>query len=392
MKSVDLKQCTGCSACACACPTNSIRMLPDGDGFLSPVTTAETCIGCGLCEASCPLFHPPAVPEGIPTAYAAYSKNVSFRAAGSSGGIFPELAAQVLAKQGAVFGAAYDAQFHVQHICAETSEVVAALCGAKYAQSNINGTFPAVKARLKSGQNVLFVGTPCQVAGLKAFLKREYENLLCVDFVCHSVPSPLAWQEFLACQAQQDKSASPLRRVTMRAKCSGWSHYSYSNRFEYADGTEKTVKSGESLFMKLFVAGCISRPACQSCRFRGYSKCSDLTLGDFWGIWDIAPELDDNGGTSLLLCHSARGAQWLEQLTGRLVIKQVAPEETSRQNPRMLTASAPHPRREEVMELIRAGRFSSLAAWFPPEEATPARKRRSAAIRLWPKHAQKKHE
>ena len=204
MKLAKLNQCTGCQACASACPRACIRMERDEDGFLRPVAQTSNCVDCGLCEVSCPIMSPPALSENDPTAYAAYSRDEKLRVESSSGGIFSELALEVLKQHGAVFGAAYDDHFKVIHVCVEKPEELAKLRGAKYAQSDLCDTFLKIKKRLEGKQLVLFSGTPCHVAGLKAFLHKEYGNLICVDFVCHGVPSPTAWQQYVKYQAQTD--------------------------------------------------------------------------------------------------------------------------------------------------------------------------------------------
>lgn len=382
MKLAQLHECTGCQACFAACPRGCIRMERDAEGFLYPVTDEDRCINCGLCEAGCPVLHLPVCMDGNTLAYAAYTRNDELRQDSSSGGIFSELAMEVLRKQGAVFGAAYDPQFAVKHICIEDPRELAKLRGAKYAQSDLGNTLSEVKARLEKNQPVLFAGTPCQVAGLKASLCREYDNLICVDFVCHGVPSPAAWQQYVTYQAQLDGKQTGPAAVNMRAKSTGWSRYSYSHQFEYPDGTVATVSSGKSLFMKLFVGDYLSRHSCGNCRFKGYGRVSDITLGDFWGIWNIVPDMDDNKGTSVVLCHSERGAALLKQITDRLVLRQVTLEESSRENPSMLHISASHPRRAEALAAAVQGDFELLQSWFVPGTLTPVRKLREKLRRL----------
>ena len=355
--------CTGCSACASACPKNSIRMVADENGFAVPVVDSETCVNCGLCENSCPILQPHSLAGRNPKAYAAYSKDEASRLESSSGGVFTELARVILKQGGAVFGAAYDKTARVAHICAECEEDLAKLRGAKYAQSALSDTFVQVKKRLDRGQLVLLSGTPCQVGGLRGFLRRDYENLLLVDFVCHSVPSPLAWEEYVRFRALTDNRGEPPVNVNLRSKETGWSRYQYSNLFEYAGNKRSLLKTNESLFMKLFVGGYVSREACSCCHFKGYERISDLTLGDFWGIWDIAPEMDDNKGTSVVLVQSERGAEFWAQLMDKLVIKQLSLTEASSQNPAMLQPSQADGRRQEALARIRNGKIHELDAW-----------------------------
>lgn len=356
--------CTGCTACASVCPKGCIAMTADENGFLCPVIDAQMCVRCGLCEKICPIRNPLKKSEDAPKAYAAFSADEAVRLSSSSGGIFTELAKVVLQRGGAVFGAAYNQQFDVVHICAESEEDIAKLRGAKYAQSDLQGVFAEVKTRLDAAQEVLFSGTPCQVGGLKAFLRRDYKNLLTVDFVCHSVPSPMAWRAYIKHRAAQDNGGELPDSINLRSKQSGWTNYQYSNQFTYRDGHTHTAKSGESLYMKLFVGGYINRASCENCQFKGYNRVSDFTLGDFWGIWDIAPEMDDNKGTSVVLVQSPRGADMLAQISGRLALQAVTLEEASRQNQAMLRVFRPSDRRNEAFQLIQSGRIADCRGWF----------------------------
>jgi coenzyme F420-reducing hydrogenase beta subunit len=289
--------------------------------------------------------------------------------ASTSGGVFPELAKAILAQGGVIYGAAYDESFRVVHICAESESDLDLLRGAKYAQSDLTGIFTDVKKRLDGGQQVLFSGTPCQVLGLKTYLRKAYSNLLTVDLVCHSVPSPLAWEKYL----EHISGEKMLCAVNLRCKDTGWSRYRYSSRFAFSDGTCRMVGSGQSLYMKLFVGGYITRPSCQHCPAKGYARVSDLTLGDFWGIWNSHPELDDDRGVSLILAHTEKGLAAL----GRLEKHAVTLEEASRENPAIIRSAAPNSNRQKAMALAREGRFDEIATLLP----APAKSARPSLLR-----------
>jgi coenzyme F420-reducing hydrogenase beta subunit len=366
-----LDHCTGCTACAAACPKDCITMQPDADGFFRPVIDRSRCVNCGLCEKVCPVLVPTA-PSHTPAAFAAWSREDASRLKSTSGGVFPELARSVLARGGAVYGAAYDENFRVIHICAENAAELDRLRGAKYAQSDLGDCFREAKGRLEAGQEVLFSGTPCQILGLKAFLRKDYVSLLTVDLVCHSVPSPLAWENYL----RWISDGKTISAINLRCKDTGWSRYRYSNRFEFSDGSCRMDQSGESLYMKLFGSGLISRPSCSGCPAKGYARVSDLTLGDFWGIWNSHPELDDDRGVSLVLVHSEKGLAAL----GQLPRQAVSLEDAGRENPAIFRPAAKNPLQQQTMALVRSGSFPEAAKLLPAAPKPPSLLRRGLGL------------
>lgn len=240
---------------------------------------------------------------------------------------------------------------------------MSALRGAKYAQSDLSDTFTEIADKLSKGQKVLFSGTPCQVGGLKSFIGNN-DNLFCVDFVCHSVPSPMAWQAYIKYRARSDADGEQPVAINLRSKETGWSKYRYSNVFEYANGTKHTASSSQSLFMKLFVGDYICRESCENCKFKGYGRASDFTLGDFWGIWDIDREMDDDKGTSVILVHSEKGQAVWWDISDRIICKQVTLEQASLQNPSMVTPSHSKAEREDILAKIREGKIGECEELF----------------------------
>ena len=356
--------CTGCTACATICPKNCIEMIADKNGFFSPVIDSEKCIGCDMCEKTCPIITPLKIAECKAEACAAYSKDEMVRMSSSSGGIFTEIAKEIFRRDGVVFGASYNECFEVIHVCVVCENELEKIQGAKYAQSSLYRIFIDVKKRLDMGQDVLFSGTPCQVAGLKAFLKKDYSNLFCIDFVCHGVPSPMAWKAYVEYRTKQDANGELPKAINLRSKNTGWSNNRYSNVFEYENGKQHSISSSDSLFMKLFVGDYISRPSCENCKFKGYNRVSDITLGDFWGIWDIDPEMDDNKGTSVVLIQSEKGQALWNEISDKIKFKEVALEQASQQNPSMLMTSKANPKREEVLKQIREGHIEECENLF----------------------------
>ncbi len=344
LKGID--RCTGCGACTAICGRNCIQLVPDREGFRYPLIDTDRCVHCHQCEQVCPLLQDPSVHE-IPMAFAVKNRSMAIREESSSGGVFTALAEAVLNKGGVVCAAKYDADFSVVHDFARSVHDLAAFRGAKYAQSKPEHCFSEIKRLLRDGATVLFVGTPCQVAGLSAYLGKPDANLILVDMICHGVPSPKVWQHYLDERKEIDAPRSVLKSVNLRHKGSGWSRYKYSVEMTYADGYRYCVPQGQDWFMRGFTENLYLRPSCENCHFKGLRRCSDLTLGDFWGIWDLSPAFDDNRGISLLLIHSQRGSIIWNEVCGQFDIQQFSADDAVTANPSARNSSTPHPKRAE---------------------------------------------
>lgn len=196
IKITEKSECCGCNACVQRCPKQCISMKEDGQGFLYPFVDTASCIDCGLCEKVCPILNPFDTKEPLQV-LAAKNKNEDQRLKSSSGGTFILLAEHIIKQGGVVFGARFDTNWEVEHCYAETIEELEPLMRSKYVQSKIGNTYKEAEQFLKDGRLVMFVGTSCQIAGLKRFLRKEYDNLLAVDFICHGVPSPGIWRKYL---------------------------------------------------------------------------------------------------------------------------------------------------------------------------------------------------
>lgn len=363
----EASKCTGCFACVNICPKQCIQMKANEEGFLFPlIFDMRECVDCGLCEKVCPVLNNKKDKVShLTEVYAAYTLKSDIRRESSSGGIFSELAVEVIKKSGVVYGAAYDNEFVVHHICVESEVDINKLRGAKYSQSDLGRCFTDVKKRLDKGRLVLFSGTPCQVAGLKSFLGKEYSNLLCVDFVCHGVPSPMVWKEYVRYRSSVDAEGIMPDKINLRSKESGWSNYRYSNVYEYPNGKKYFSLSGDDLYMKLYTNNYISRKSCSECGFKGHKRTSDFTIGDFWGIWEIDPVMDDNQGTSLVLIHSQKGKNLFETIQDRIKYKQMTLEQAIFQNKSLIESSEEQIRRKEIIEMVRMGKISEVNNIFP---------------------------
>lgn len=313
--------CCGCAACVQRCPKQCISMQEDEEGFLYPAVDKESCIDCGLCEKVCPILSPssPHLPHYI---YAAKSKDEHIRKHSSLGGVFTLLAEQTINAGGVVFGARFDEKWDVVHDYSETLEGLSAFRGSKYVQSSIGQSYKQVESFLRGGRLVLFSGTPCQIAGLKRFLRKDYENLTTVDFICHGVPSPKVWRMYLketVARQCEKNTVSPhpisgknalVEGILFRDKCLGWKKFSFALTLSttLGSGEKNSVLLSEpidkNIFMRGFMSNLFFRPSCHFCAYRELRSGSDITLADCWGIHHVYPDFDDDKGISLCIVKS----------------------------------------------------------------------------------------
>lgn len=308
-------QCTGCSVCASVCPTGSISMKEDREGFLQPHIDIKSCIGCHKCEKTCPIITPIKIPTDFETqAYAAINQDDAVRMRSSSGGMFHALAKWTIEQGGVVFGARFNDQWEVVHDYTETIEGIEPFMRSKYVQSRIGDTFKQAKQFLEDGRQVLFVGTPCQIGGLKAYIKKDYDNLLAVDFICHGVPSPKVWREYLKEKVKGDKVLD----VNFRDKRDGWKNFQCVTTTTTTTTTRE--KQHENLFFKGFIGNVYLRKSCYNCQFKEMHRISDITLGDFWGIENVNPEIDDDRGLSAVFVHTNKGEKAVNLLQTKIQV------------------------------------------------------------------------
>ncbi len=301
--------CTGCGACENACPVGAIEMKRDFEGFAYPEINLEKCIHCGACERACPADLVCAESESTPEAYYAYTDDKTLLMNSSSGGAFSIIARKILQEGGVVFGAGYDESFSVRHMSAVNVEELAKLRTSKYVQSDIGKTYRQAKEALNAGKKVLFTGTCCQIAGLKQYLNRSYDNLYTIDIICHGVPSPQVWEEYL----KQCHSHKKIKQINFRDKTVGWNEFSM--KITYEDGTSYRELATKDPFERAFLANLYLRPVCYQCQYKTLNRVSDLTLADYWGVEVVHPELAAQQGVSLILVHSDKGRQLYDEIT-----------------------------------------------------------------------------
>lgn len=326
--------CCGCNACHEICPKGCIEMRPDSLGLLYPHVDTATCNRCGLCVSTCP-FSSPVSSFPPQECYAAINQNESERMSSSSGGVFVELARQILNHGGVVFGAVFAKDWSVAHTYAETMEEVLPMMGSKYVQSDTRRTFGQAKHFLEEGREVLYTGTPCQIAGLKHFLHKNYPGLLTVEVICHGAPAPGVWQSYLGelltlahgttgknIFSQPLNATAEISGISFRNKKSGWQRYYFSLQTSDSsrvgqDSHSLSLNTKDTFYepftknryMSAFLRDWSLRPSCYACKTKGDASQADITIGDFWGAGCPTSIGNDDKGVSCVICHTEKGCR-----------------------------------------------------------------------------------
>ena len=345
------KDCCGCYACYNICPKECITMESDSEGFWYPKIDKNKCIDCNLCEKVCPIINKFNSSLYEEKSYAVFNKNEKIRLESSSGGIFSILAEYVINNHGSVYGAAFDEDFNVKHIKITSLQDIELLRGSKYVQSRTNDIFKSIKFDLKNNKMVLFTGTPCQVAGLQSFLQKKYDNLILMDIVCHGVPSPLVWQQYIDELKQNYKQ--DIKSIYFRDKSTGWKTYSVKFLF---DKDEYKNFGFKDIYMKGFLNDIYLRPSCYNCNFKGIERVSDITVADFWGIEKVLPKMDDDKGTSLIVIHSEKGKQLFDELSEKMILNEVNLNEAIKYNPSMIKSVKYNEKRNSFFAELSSGK------------------------------------
>lgn len=350
MIKINQKQdCSGCHACANACPVSCIAMIEDKEGFLYPKVDKAKCINCGICEKVCPIINKKERVNDT-TAYACINKDDNIRFESSSGGMFTLFAESVINDGGVVFGSEFDDEFNLVHSYTDTIGGLAKFRGSKYLQSKIGDTYKQTKKFLERGIKVLFSGTPCQISGLLSYLGRGYNNLICIDIICHGVPSPKVFKMYRT--ELEEKHDATTNKITFRHKDCGWKLFSILLSFN--NHTEYRKDFAQDLFMRGFLKNLYLRPSCYNCKSKTLDRLSDITIADFWGINNIAPELDDDKGTSLVLVNSDKGKKIFQQLQDKMILKQVDVGEAIKYNPAAIEFVKYNPNRDKFFNSLNS--------------------------------------
>ena len=313
MIEVNYEKCTACGACVQKCPKNCIELKSDDNGFLYPSVNTTECIGCGLCDKVCPIEKQSSEAK-TPTAYACATTEDSMLIQATSGGIFGAIAIYVLEQGGVVYGCAYTEHLQATHIRIDNKESLSVLFGSKYVQSNTYSTYKECEEDLKSGKQVLYSGTPCQIAGLKKYLQKDYTNLLTVDLVCHGVASQAYFDKYIGLLEKEEGAVCT--NYNFRSKRNaGWSVAGIAS-FKTDSGKvfDKKQYYFSNYYYYYYLACSIYRESCYSCEYANLNRVGDFTLGDFWGAEGLDIPFDVEKGCSLVLLNSEKAISLFEKL------------------------------------------------------------------------------
>jgi len=359
MRITEKTNCSGCYACVAICPNHCLQMSPDDEWFEYPNVDSDNCVHCNFCVGLC--NNPPASEGRVPThAYAAKAKSNEIRMASSSGGIFTLLAQLTLRKGGVVYGAAIGTDAIIEHIRIIDESEIIKLRGAKYVQSRMGNAYRQVESDLVEKRQVLFTGTPCQIGGLRNYLsavKQSDETLLCQDLVCHGVASYKSWRKYL-----DDMGFYGCVDANFRDKSISWADYSM--RIVHNGRTYKRF-SGHDAFAMAYKNDLMLRPACHRCRYRMMRYASDVTLADFWAVDDILPDFADAAGVSLVLVHTLKGKEIIDDISPFMNSVAITLDDAVRSNVQAITEGPkPHPQRKQFLAELKRKKMFRLSVKY----------------------------
>lgn len=365
------KDCCACGVCALVCPHGAITMRADEDGFVYPYVNEEKCISCGLCEKMCAFQNKRETNEPIKV-YALARKDAISLKKSASGGAFAGLAEQWIEQGGVVFGASLrkcNGKLVPCHVSAQKKEDLFPLLGSKYVQSDLGQTFLETKELLEHGRKVLFSGTPCQIAALKNWLRKDYSELLTIDLVCHGVPNAVMFQDYI--EIESKKVGHIAEDFRFRDKEMGWG---LNAKLIYSNNSEQhsvCIPSHNSSFYELFLRGEIYRENCYSCPYANSHRPGDMTIGDYWGIEKQHPEylkpegtLDCEEGVSLLIINTKKGAEAFEKFGSVFKYYPSIFEKAAKYNEQLNNPSQAGSNRSKILMLYRDKGYEAVDRWF----------------------------
>lgn len=314
----DKSKCCGCCACVDVCAHHAITLKTDIEGFWYPKVDKEKCIECGLCEKVCPELHIEELKKNDfnkpAHTIAAINKNMSVRWDSTSGGAFSALADVMYAQGGYVSGAVYNEDFSVSNYISNNPEDLIRLRSSKYLQSKAEGLYKQIRDLLRNGEKVLACGTPCQMAALRSFLRKDYENLIIVDFICRGVNSPKVYRKYL--DSLEKQYGGKVIYVKAKNKELGWRNLTRKVVFDNGKAYYGVLMDDD--FRRGYHTNVFCRPSCYHCQYKGFPRTADITIADYWGIERVDKNLDNNIGTSMILLNSKKGIEYFEMVKDKL--------------------------------------------------------------------------
>lgn len=315
------ENCSGCTACESICPKNAIKMIEDNEGFKYPIIDENKCIKCNLCKKVCPIKNE-YKKDSIKKSYVVQNKSMHILEKSTSGGLYYGIANYILENDGVIVAPDLDENNVVKHSIINNREKLIHSLGSKYVQSDLNGIYKKVKEYLLMGKLTCFSGTPCQIEGLKAYLKKEYDNLITIGIVCHGVPSPKVWRKFII--ERERKYKKKIVFVNFRDKTFGYNRSGVKLYFN--DGTVK-VETPPDDYLDAFFSEIISRPSCYNCKFKKIERKSDFMIFDAWSAKESDSRMTTRGATNVFI-YSEKGIEIFDKIKNDYIIKETKYEET----------------------------------------------------------------
>ncbi|WP_238915446.1 Coenzyme F420 hydrogenase/dehydrogenase, beta subunit C-terminal domain [Clostridium sp. YIM B02555] len=353
----DKKHCCGCSACYNICPKECIEMLQDEEGFLYPRIDEKKCIKCNLCSKVCPYNNEKKYNDiEEPKAFACIHNDREVVKKSTSGGAFTAIAESICKEEYVIFGAALNDNVRVEHKYITDIKDIDLFRSSKYVQSDISKSLKDAKTFLDKGKKVIFTGTPCQIAGVKSYLRKDYENLITIDLVCHGVPSPLVFEKYK--EYMEKIHNSRIKHVNFRDKAKKWDEHNMTIKFE--NGAKYTKRGVDDAFEVGFYKHLYHRPSCHQCPFSRIPRVGDFTLGDLWGIDEIIPQINNQQGISLLLFNTKKSEAFVEEIKKRANLIEINLNDAVANNKNLIKCTEESPNRIEFMNDMQIMKYSQL--------------------------------
>lgn len=360
-KICESEKCTSCLACYSICPVEAISITTDAQGFYRPCVDNNICIDCFLCQKVCPTNTIPMHNNSPKEVFACFVKDEEIRSNSSSGGFFSQIANYFLNEGGIVFGAGFDENLQIEHFGVNTNKDLIKLRASKYVQSYIGNTFKQVKQLLTQGKKVLFSGTPCQISGLMGYLgNMDRQNLLLIDLVCHGVPSPKLYNDFLS-YLQNEYLSKPVK-VNFRYKPNGWK--SFGMRVDFANSEIYFKDLFEDPYLIGFLKNFFLNPACYTCQFANTNRPGDITIADFWGYHNNDELFDDDKGITLVITNNTKGINAYKLIESELAATNKTLAEAVAGNASLVKPTFKNKRYEEFWQDYNKDDFISLIQKF----------------------------